>query len=207
MFFSFDGVDGAGKSTQVALFCEWLRQQGRQVVSCRDPGGTPLGERIRELLLANADWQIHRRSEMLLYMAARSQLVEEVIRPALAGGNVVVADRFLLANIVYQGHAGGLDIDAVRQVGEICTAGILPDCVFLLDISPADARRRWTREADRMERQGDQFHERVRAGFLKEAARSNRTVHVVDAARSADVIQREIQEIAVQVLRPEAPVD
>src|ERR1700754_4547877 len=109
MFFSFDGIDGAGKSTQVRLLEEALRGQGLQVVTCRDPGSTPLGERIREVLLANDGVPIGRRSEMLLYMASRAQLVDDVIRPALDTGKVVIADRYLLANVVYQGHAGCLD--------------------------------------------------------------------------------------------------
>jgi dTMP kinase len=201
MFFSFDGVDGAGKSTQVDLFCRWLAEQGLPVVSCRDPGSTPLGERIRDLLLtANADWQIHRRAEMLLYMAARSQLVEEVIRPALSTGKVVVADRFLLANLVYQGHAGGLPIEDVRIVGRVCTAGVLPDCVFVLDISPDEAQRRFVRELDRMEKQGPEFERRIRDGFLREAARDPDRTHVINAARSVEVIHQEIQAIARKYL-------
>src|SRR3970040_2412778 len=110
MFFSFDGIDGVGKTTQMDLFCDWLRQGGHDVVTCRDPGRTPLGERIRDILLhGDAQTPIGRRSEMLLYMAARAQLVDQVIRPALEAGKVVIADRYLLANVAYQGHAGGLD--------------------------------------------------------------------------------------------------
>jgi dTMP kinase len=204
MFFSFDGVDGAGKSTQAALFRDWLVQQGYRVVACRDPGSTPLGERIREVLLtANAEWQIDLRSEMFLYMAARSQLVEEVIRPALAAGQVIVADRFLLANIVYQGHAGGLGGELVRQVGEICTAGVQPDCIFLLDLSPEQARRRLDRDLDRMEQRGLDFQRRIREGFLIEAAASSDRVHVVDAGRPMDVLQLEIQMLARNYLARE----
>src|SRR4051794_34374945 len=116
MFFSFDGIDGVGKSTQVRLFDEALRSRGYDVVVCRDPGSTPLGERIREVVLSSDEaTPIGRRSEMLLYMAARAQLVEEVIRPALDAGRIVVADRYLLANVVYQGHAGGLDPNQIWQ--------------------------------------------------------------------------------------------
>ena len=107
MFFSFDGVDGAGKSTQIRLLADWLRARGREVITCRDPGTTSLGEKLRGLLLEHHDTPIHRRAEMLLYMAARAQLVEEVIRPALQAGRDVLSDRFLLANVVYQAHAGG----------------------------------------------------------------------------------------------------
>src|SRR5437868_6589400 len=121
MFFSFDGIDGVGKSTQLELFVQWLRESGRDVVSCRDPGSTELGEAIRKILLADFETPIARRSEMLLYMAARAQLVEQVIRPALARGQVVVCDRFLLANVVYQGYAGGLDVETLWNVGRVAT--------------------------------------------------------------------------------------
>src|ERR1044071_449297 len=132
MFVSFDGVDGAGKSTQIGMLADWLRASGRQVVTCRDPGSTQLGERLRSLLLDHHTTPIHRRSEMLLYMAARAQLVEEVIRPALAAGKIVISDRFLLANVVYQAHAGGLAADDVWRVGEVTVAGVMPRLVFLL---------------------------------------------------------------------------
>src|SRR5262245_13895560 len=125
MFFSFDGIDGVGKSTQMRLFCDALRGAGYDVIDCRDPGSTTVGDAIREILLHGGEnMSIGRRSEMLLYMAARAQLVDEVIRPALAAGKIVVSDRYLLANVVYQGHAGGLDTDAVRTVGRIATDGI-----------------------------------------------------------------------------------
>ncbi|MFP6670661.1 MAG: dTMP kinase, partial [Pirellulaceae bacterium] len=117
MFISFDGVDGVGKSTQTELFVEWLREQGRTVVTCRDPGSTELGERLRTLVLKASEIKIDAESEMLLYMAARAQLVAEVIQPALAAGQVVVSDRFLLANVVYQGHAAGLDPQSIWDVG------------------------------------------------------------------------------------------
>src|SRR5439155_19662140 len=134
MFFSFDGVDGTGKSTQIALLAEALRQRGREVVTCRDPGSTPLGERLRQILLDHHDTPIHRRSEMLLYMTARAQLVEELIRPALAAGKIVISDRYLLVNVVYQAHGGGLSPDEVWRVGEVTIAGIMPRLVLLLDM-------------------------------------------------------------------------
>ena len=137
MFFSFDGIDGVGKTTQMDLFCRWLAERGETVVTCRDPGCTPLGERVREILLTvTRIRQSPAAAEMLLYMAARAQLVDDVIRPALGAGKIVVSDRYLLANLVYQGHAGGLDIEAIRQVGAIAVDGIYPDAVFLLDMPP-----------------------------------------------------------------------
>ena len=113
MFLSIDGGDGTGKSTQLALLGQWLRQQGHQVVACRDPGSTRLGEAVREILLDRHDLDIHRRSEMLLYMAARAQLVEEIIRPRWPQGKIVLCDRYLLANVVYQGYGGGLDVETL----------------------------------------------------------------------------------------------
>jgi dTMP kinase len=142
MFFSFDGIDGAGKSTQMELFCAWLAERGERVIKCRDPGSTPLGEAIRSLLLDRRDLAINRRAEAFLYMAARAQLVEQTIRPALERDETVVCDRFLLANVVYQGHAGGLDPDELWRIGEMATGGLEPDLTFVLDISPEAAARR-----------------------------------------------------------------
>jgi dTMP kinase len=201
MFFSFDGIDGAGKSTQLRLFCERLRAHGHEVVVCRDPGSTELGERIREILLSGeASTPIARRSEMLLYMAARAQLVEEVIQPALAAGKTVVSDRYVLANVVYQGHAGGLDIADIRHVGQVATGGVTPDCIFLLDMKVEEADRRMSRALDRMENQGPEYRRRLRDGFLAEAALSAGAIHVIDASRSIDEVQAEIWRIAAEKL-------
>ena len=201
MFYSFDGIDGGGKSTQLKLFCDWLAERGEQVVTCRDPGSTPLGEAVRELLLNRHDLEIHRRSEMLLYMAARAQLVEQVIRPALAEGKTVVSDRYLLANVVYQGHAGGLDVDELWRIGEVATAGISPDLTFLLDIDPQTATNRIRRAPDRMESQGDEFRRRLRDGFLAEAARQPDRIRRIDAGRSIDEVQAEIRGAAEEHAR------
>lgn len=145
MFFSFDGLDGVGKSTQIQLFCEWLTARGHTVVSCRDPGATQLGEAVREILLKQAGPAIGRMSEMLLYMAARAQLVEEIIQPALSVGKTIVSDRFLLSNIVYQGHAGGLEVAELWRIGNVITRGVQPNLTFLLDLPPAAAQGRLQR--------------------------------------------------------------
>ena len=182
------------------LLTEALRGRGYDVVLCRDPGSTALGERIREVLLANdAATPIGRRSEMFLYMAARAQLVDEVILPALELGKIVIADRFLLANVVYQGHAGGLNPAEIWEVGRVATQGHLPDCVFLLDMAPEGAGRRMDRPLDRMESQGDEFRERLRTGFLQEAQRSDR-VHVIEADRPIEAVQADIWQIAAKAL-------
>jgi dTMP kinase len=179
-----------------------LRARGLDVVVCRDPGSTPLGERIRELLLSiDSATPINLRSEMLLYMAARAQLVDQLIRPALDTGQVVVADRYLLANVVYQGHAGGLDPQHIWQVGQFATAGLTPDCVFVLDMSIESANLRLNRSLDRMESHGDEYRERVRKGFLFEASRATEQIHVIDAGQSIDAVQADIWRIAAKLLR------
>ena len=192
MFISFDGVDGAGKSTQVQLLRDWLVARGETVVTCRDPGSTSLGERLRGVLLDHHGVPISRRSEMLLYMAARAQLVEEIIRPALDRGEWVLSDRYLLANVVYQAHAGGMNVDDVWETGRIATGGLMPDLTVVLDISAATARTRQNRPLDRMESQGLEFLERVREGFLTEARGSRLPIRVVNADRPAAEIHQDV---------------
>jgi dTMP kinase len=171
LFLSLDGPDGGGKTTQAAQLAAWLRARGRAVVTCRDPGGTSLGERLRAILLDRGTVNLALRAEMLLYMAGRAQLVAEVIRPALEDGRVVVSDRFLLANIVYQGYAGGLSVDEVAAVGMAATGGLLPDLTLVLDVPPGEARARVGPARDRIEDRSEAYHARVRQGFL-EAARA-----------------------------------
>jgi dTMP kinase len=195
LFFSIDGGDGVGKSTQSKLFCQWLRGQGREVVACRDPGSTNLGNAVREILLHRHDLTIHRRSEMLLYMAARAQMVEEIIRPALEQGKIVVSDRYLLANVAYQGYGGGLDVETLWQVGQVSTGGLMPDLTIVLDLPANTATGRINRQLDRMEQQGAAFHARVREGFLTEADRRPGIV-VVNAAASIDDVQTAIRQAA-----------
>jgi len=203
MFISIDGGDGTGKSTQAALLCEWLRASGWEVVACRDPGSTQLGETVRELVLSRNDLRIDRRSEMLLYMAARAQLVEEVIRPALEQGKTIVSDRYLLANVVYQGHAGGLDVESLWQVGRVATGDLLPELTVVLDMPPQEAGARLRRKLDRMEQQGDAFHARVRRGFLDEAARRPDQIVVVDAAQPIDRVQAQIRAVVGRLFKVE----
>ncbi|MEX0587056.1 MAG: dTMP kinase [Pirellulales bacterium] len=201
MFFTFDGVDGVGKTTQMDLFCGWLREQGREVVVCRDPASTPLGEKVRAILLQSGpETPIGRRSEMLLYMAARAQLVDEVIHPALAAGKVVISDRFLLANVVYQGHAGGLDVDVLWQVGRVATEGVEPDLTFLLDMPHHEATQRIDRPLDRMELQGEEFRARLRTGFLAEARRFPDRIRVIDASQSIEAVHAVIRTAALALV-------
>ena len=188
LFLALDGPDGGGKTTQAARLVDWLRSLGREVVPCRDPGGTPLGDRLRQILLERAEVEPVPWAETLLFLASRAQLVETVIRPALAAGKVVVADRYLLANLVYQGVAGGLPVDAIRRVGEASVGGLLPDLTLLIDVPPAVARARVGAARDRMEDRPETYRERVRAGFLEAAATYPAPVVVVDGSAGVDEV-------------------
>lgn len=201
-FISLDGLDGTGKSSQLGPLGTWLRSRGVPVTTCRDPGSTPTGDAIRAILLDRRDLHVSPTSEMLLYMAARAQLVAEVIAPALARGEWVLADRFLLATIVYQGHAGGLDPEAIRGVGRVATAGIEPDLVVLLDCDLETSARRLDRPLDKLESRGDDYRADVRAGYLAEAAADPARVRVVDAAGSAADVAARIRD-AVTARFPE----
>ncbi len=202
-FFSFDGIDGVGKTLQIELFRAWLQTQGHVIVICRDPGSTELGERIRELLLERSAMALGLRAEMLLYMAARAQLVDEIIRPALEAGKTVIADRFLLANIAYQGHAGGLGRQPLCDVGQIATDGIVPHLTFLLDLDPVAAAGRRDREPDRIEERGDAFLEQVRRGFLEESRRCPETIVRIDAAPDPEQVQSAVRAAAERFLQRE----
>jgi dTMP kinase len=168
-FLVLDGPDGGGKTTQAARLSAWLRNQGRQVVMCKDPGGTALGDRLRNIVLERGSTPISLRAEMLLYMASRAQLVDEMIAPALEEGHVVISDRYLLANIVYQGSAGGLLEEEIALVGMVATSGLLPDLTLVLDITPAAALARVGAARDRIEDRPLFYRERVRAGYLTAA--------------------------------------
>jgi dTMP kinase len=199
LFLSLDGMDGCGKSTQCRLLADWFRARGHAVTACRDPGGTSLGDQLRQVLLGSS----HPRSptaEALLFMASRAQLVAEVIRPALARGDVVVSDRFLLSTVVYQGHGKGLDPGMLWDVGRLAAEGLEPDLTFVLDLPLEVARARLNRPADRMESLGDDFFRRVREGFLTEARRRPERFRVVNAAPEPEAVHARITQEVSRVL-------
>jgi dTMP kinase len=190
-FISLDGLDGTGKSTQCRLLADWLCGRGYAVTACADPGSTVVGDVLRSLLLD------HRRDmalpcEALLFMASRAQLTAEVIRPALSAGRAVVADRFLLANVVYQGHAGGLDPTVLWDIGRFATGGLEPDLTIVLDLPVESALARRKGPADRVESRDRAFHERVRAGFLTEARLRPERIQVVEAGGAVAAVHEQI---------------
>jgi dTMP kinase len=190
-FLSLDGLDGTGKSTQCRLLAKWLRGRGYTVTECADPGGTPMGDVLRDLLLGRRH-KMALPCEMLLFMASRAQLTADVIRPALERGHAVVADRFLLANVAYQGHAGGLEPDQLWKIGNVATGGRLPDLTLVLDLPLEKAVLRRARPDDRIESRGDDYQTRVREGFLAEARRFPETIRVINADQSPEAVHQQI---------------
>lgn len=196
MFITFDGIDGAGKSSQIAILKDRLQQRtpSTQITLVRDPGSTAAGEAIRGLLL-DSNLHMHRRCEALLYMAARAQLCEERIRPALATGQHVISDRFLLANVVYQSAGGGEDPEVLWRLGEIAIGGLRPDLTILLDLPVEIAVARIRRRADRIESRGDDYFRLVREGFLQHVPRAGRAYSIIDANQSQEQVSAEIWSV------------
>jgi len=200
LFVALEGPDGSGKTTQAAILAGWLASTGREVVACREPGGTALGERLRSILLDRSDLTIGMRAEMLLFMSSRAQLVEEVIRPALGRGAVVVVDRFLLSTVVYQGHAGGLDVDQLWQVGLAATGGLLPDLTLLIDVPPEVARTRIGPGRDRIEDRGEESRARVRSGFLDGSKTYPAPIVIVDGSFDRESVSTRLQKEVMRAL-------
>jgi dTMP kinase len=177
MFITLEGLDGVGKSTQARLLAERLRAAGQDVVECREPGGTALGERVRSLVLDHGDWDVAPRAEALLFAASRAQLVADVIGPALARDAWVVCDRYLDSSVAFQGGGRGLGLDTIRDVSLFATDGLLPDRTIVLVGTP-----RAPEAADRIEVEGDGFRTAVTAAFAEVARREPGRVRLVDGA-------------------------
>lgn len=200
-FIVFEGGDGAGKSTQAALLVQDLRQNGHTVLHTREPGGTPIGEKLRSLVLDHGQGTVDARTEALMYAAARAAHVEQVIRPALADGTMVVCDRYVDSSLAYQGIGRELGEDAVRSINDFATGGLQPDLTVLLDVTPADGRSRRTVGADgkplaedRLESEPDEFHSRIRDAFVHFAAREPNRYLVLDAATGVQSLAAAITE-------------
>lgn len=203
LFLAFEGVEGAGKSTQVRLLADALRRAGIEAVVAREPGSTPLGERIRGTVLDAAELQVPPRSELFLMLAARAAFVEQVVRPGLAAGRVVVADRFELSTLAYQGAGRGLPLDEVRRCNRVATGGLAPDATLLLELEPAEGLRRQRaadKRPDRMEREAAAFHERVANGY-RELAGSIDGVLRIDALGGVEQVHARV----VDALRARFP--
>ena len=191
-FVTIEGGEGAGKSTLLAALAGRAREAGGEVVTCREPGGTGLGERLREALLgASSGEPPDPRAELLVFASARAQLVAEVIRPALERGALVLCDRYLDSTVAYQHHGRGIERAEVDAVNAVATGGLLPDLTLLLDLPPYEGLRRVGRAGDYLESEPLDFHRRVRAGYLAEASASPGRWLVLDATRPPETLAEE----------------
>jgi len=204
MLITFEGIDGAGKSTQVKKLEKYLVDNGREVLTLREPGGTVVAEKIRELLLESKH-DITPMGELLLFSASRAELVQQVILPELEKSKVVILDRFFDSTTAYQGYGRGLDLNMLQKINDISTFGLQPDLTFFLDISPEDALIRKfsekslplafeNNEMDRMESSGLSFYQRVRKGYLKLAIAEKKRFVLFDACSDPDTIHAQITQ-------------
>lgn len=206
VFITFEGVDGAGKSTQLERLLAYLTEKGVDYVFTREPGGTPLAERIRQTLLDPAFQGISVISEAFLFAASRADLVTNVIRPALLARKVVICDRYVDSSMVYQGYAGGAPLEFLSLINEMATGALKPHRTIVLDLPPDVARqRRAAISADRMEQKDEWFHEQVREGYRELAQAEPRRVKLVDASGTMETVQTEIRKLVDEVLPRRTP--
>ena len=206
MFITFEGIDGSGKSTQIQLLKEMLEKRNHVVTILREPGGNILSEQIRQLLLDSKE-QVDPRCELLLFTAARAQLVGSVIRPALEAGNIVICDRYIDSSVAYQGYGRGLSIESIESINDFATAGLIPDITFIFDLSVDDAAKRAgfrsndnQTKPDRMERSGDAFFERTKQGYLEIAKKSDRNIFIINANDAMNDIREQVESIVENYL-------
>jgi dTMP kinase len=195
-FITFEGIEGSGKTTQIRLLMDWLRQFTDQVLLTREPGGTSIGEQIRAVLLNPINTEMTPEAEILLFSAARAQIVREVIRPRLAEGWIVICDRFADSTLAYQGYGHGLSLDDLLGITEFATGGLWPDLTVYLDLDVETGLRRKAatpEEWNRMEAHAIEFHKRVRAGYLQLAEQNPERWLMLDANQPPEIIQEQIR--------------
>lgn len=196
-FITFEGTDGSGKSTQVKLLEQCLIEKKFDLVSVREPGGCPISEKIREIIIDRNNSEMDVMTETLLYAAARAQLVKEVIIPALKDGKIVICDRFLDSNLAYQGYARNVGIPIVNRINSYAIENLKPDITFFLKLSPKDSvlRKKEQKELDRIEKESFNFHKRVFDGYLNISKRNKKRIQIIDASQDIETIHNEIINI------------
>jgi dTMP kinase len=200
LLITFEGVDGSGKSTQASLFLERIRQEGLIVLGLRDPGACPISERIRAILLDRSLAEMSPWTELLLYEAARAQMVDQLMRPVLDASHIVICDRFYDSTTAYQGYGRQMDLGLVQQANRIGSCGVIPDITFLIDVGPEAIGARLAArrgKVDRMEAAGVDFHARVRQGYLQLASQEPERICVIPGDRSIESIQRHIWQLFI----------
>ena len=197
LFITFEGGDGCGKTTQIKLLDEYLKNKGYKTLLTREPGSVGLGEKVREILL-NYDAEVSPVCESFLFLADRAQNVDCIIRPALEEGTIVICDRHTDSSVAYQSYGRGLDIDRINMLNNIATSGLKPDLTIVLDVDVETSQARVGSEKDRMESAGIEFFERVRQGFLEIAKQEPDRVKVVDSKQSIEDIHKQILELVAR---------
>ncbi|HEU4593900.1 MAG TPA: dTMP kinase [Pyrinomonadaceae bacterium] len=201
-FITFEGIDGSGKSTQLRMLASELRLRGHEVVTTREPGGTPLGKRVRKLVL-DAEEQVDPLAELLLYAADRAQHVRRLVRPALDSGHFVLSDRYADATVAYQGAGRGFPEELVSEVVALATGGLMPDLTLIFDLTVEESRRRAEQRSlkgdkqDRLDAEDAAFHTRVRDAYLRIAASEPERVHVIDAGGSVQETQSQVMKLVL----------
>ncbi len=207
LFITFEGGEGAGKTTQVNRLARALSERGHYVVTTREPGGTPESERIRQLLVQRDAFNWNPIAETLMFFAARSMHIESVIKPALKEGSIVISDRFTDSTVAYQGYGKGLDLDKIREIEKVSIDSFKPDLTVLLDIDINKGLERSTKQLstklgyekteDRFERMENEFHEKLRQGFLDIAKKDKKRIQTFDATKEADVLAKDILKLVL----------
>lgn len=203
MFITLEGPDGSGKTSQIPPLVEALRSQGYNLLATREPGGTSIGDQVRAILMNMGNQSMHPRTEILLFCAARAQIVEEVIRPKLKSGGIVLCDRYADSTLAYQGYGHGVDLDFLHRLLEFTTGALWPDLTILLDLDieiglqrKQDGKGEW----NRLDAYALSFHQRVRQGYLEMAHRQPERWVIVDASKPPEVVQKDLRRIILQRL-------
>ena len=202
MFITLEGPEGSGKSTQIKRLAKHLELMGYPVVTTREPGGTPIGDQIRQVLVRMENKELHPRTEILLFLAARAQLVEQLIKPALQDGKIILCDRYGDSTLAYQGYGHGLDLEKLRQMLDFATDHLKPDLTILLDLDVKTGlmRKKAEDEWNRLDAYEVLFHERVREGYLQLAREEPERWRIVDASQSIEAVQEDLFRIILDAL-------
>jgi dTMP kinase len=195
MLITFEGLDFSGKTTQIKLLVEKLKDSGYNVAVVREPGGTPISEKIRNILLDKKNLEMTQLAEIFLFSAARNQLVTQIVKPALESGQVVICDRYYDSTTAYQGYGRGVNLDDVKKINKIATLGVVPDITFFVDITIDEIKHRIEAaksSMDRMESSGDSFYERVRQGYFEIAKSEVERFHIINGLKKVEAIHNDI---------------